>query len=108
MNTPRDVIKALRKKMHATQWLQHVLYKFTAEDTVMINDASTYELIIMAVYFPSSHGTAHISKETDGTNTNAVQNTITVEQDDNKNYTVNVYYTTTSRLLLNGTNTHNF
>jgi hypothetical protein len=43
-------------------------------------------------YFPSSPGTAHISKMTDCTNTNVVQNTITVVQDDNKNYTV--HYTT--------------
>ena len=56
-------------------------------------------------YFPSSPGTAHISKMTECTNTN-VQNTITVVQDDNKNYTCTLHHH--SRLLLNGTNAHSF
>lgn len=56
--SPMDEYKANEYVMETSSkplgkdWTQqngYVLYKFTAEDKVMIKDASTYELIIMVV-----------------------------------------------------------
>lgn len=105
MNYNLNITRALQKKLEATKRNQHVEYRYTSRDVVTA-DTATFELIRIASihYFESTQGNKdviHIRKYTDKSNSTVVQYTIKIKQPES-GYTVNIIYTITNRLLVNG------
>jgi hypothetical protein len=101
-----NITRAIQKKLEATKRNQHVEYKYTSGGMVVTAGTATFELIRIASihYFESTQGNKdviHIRKYTDKSNSIVVQYTIKIKQPES-GYTVNIIYTITSRLLVNG------
>jgi len=98
----------LSKKLEATQREQNIEYIFKEGVIVMTVDAVTFELLKLATIniFERLDGQSHIRKVDDKTRTASVQYTIKVKRQE-ANYTINKY-TTTSRLMINGTGANYF
>ena len=103
-----NIGKSLEKKLIAAKRVKSVNYEFTSGGIVCEADAATYELFKMAALhlytsYPEQKGIVDIIKNTDTTGQNISIITIKVSNNNNqdRNYTLNLY-NTTSRMLVNG------
>ena len=104
-NYTLDITKGLYKNLEATKRNLNVEYKYTNGGIVLTADAVTFELLRLATlnYFeklPKIIGQANIRKITDKSQATVVQYIIKVIVN-NASYTINIY-NTSSRRLVNG------
>jgi len=111
-NYELNIDKALYKKLKATKRVQNIVYEQKGGGMVVTADTATFELFKHAVTnyfqnFPCENGCSSQTTSTDRTGSSVVQITIKVDKGNEREYTINMY-TTTSKFLVNGKNAQVF